>query len=338
VPAPSRAGRAVVGLDVGGTKILGIAYAVDGRADAVREGAPAALGVRRVPTPTGTGELFDALVSLIESFRLDLERTSTSLAAVGLGVPGLVDRTGTLRVAPNLPGVEEIAVGNELGARVGLPVAVENDATCAAWAEHLHGAAQVDDALLVTLGTGIGAGYVAGGVLQRGANGFAGEAGHMVVDPTGPPCPCGRRGCWERYASGSGLGRLGRDAALAGKATQVVARAGGDPENVRGEHVAAAARAGDHDALAIIEEFAGWFALGLANLVNLLDPEVAVIGGGLAEAADLFIEPIRNAYVDAVYAARHRPPLRIEVARIGPDAGALGAALLARDVLTGGAR
>jgi glucokinase len=174
---------------------------------------------------------------------------------------------------------------------------------------------------------------VAGGVLQRGVNGFAGEAGHMVVDPNGPPCPCGRRGCWERYASGSGLGRLGRDAAQAGRADAVVVRAGGDPEAVRGEHVAAAARAGDHEALAIINEFSRWFALGLANLVNLLDPEVAVIGGGLAEAADLFIEPIRNAYAEAVYAADHRPTLRIEVAHLGEDAGGLGAALLAAETV-----
>lgn len=315
---------------MGGTKILGIAYSSDS------SGVPAPLAEHRVPTPEGTDAVFAALAALVGSLRADLEQSSITLGAIGLGVPGLVDRDGTLRFAPNLPGVEEIPMGDDLGGRVGLPVTVENDATCAAWAEHLHGAAQVADALMVTVGTGIGAGIVAGGVLQRGANGFAGEAGHMVVDPSGPPCPCGGRGCWERYASGSGLGRLGRDAAQAGRAGRLVSLAGGDPENVRGEHVVEAARAGDHQALEITNEFARWFALGLANLVNVLDPEVVVIGGGLAGAADLFIGPIRNAYFEAVYAARHRPPLRIEVARLGPDAGALGAALLAREVLTHG--
>jgi glucokinase len=313
----------VVGVDMGGTKILGIAYAIGGPSTLEP------LAERRVPTPRGTANVLDALSGVVTSLRADLESSGVGAEAVGLGVPGLVDRSGTLRFAPNLPGVEEICMGEELRARLGLPVVVENDATCATWAEHEMGAARADDALLVTLGTGIGAGIVAGGVLQRGVNGFAGEAGHMVVDPNGPPCPCGRRGCWERYASGSGLGRLGRDAAQGGRAAAVVARAGGDAEDVRGEHVAAAARAGDHEALAVIEEFARWFALGLANLVNVLDPEIVVIGGGLAASADLFIEPIRNAYAFAVYAADHRPPLRIEVAQRGEDAGALGAALLA---------
>lgn len=317
------ASEAVAGLDLGGTKILGIAYAL------VPGEPPRPLAEHRVPTPRGTAAVLDALASVADALLEQLTADDVELAAVGLGAPGLVDRHGTLRFAPNLPGVEEIAIGAELRTRLALPVVVENDATCAAWAEHRLGAGQVDDALLVTLGTGIGAGIVAGGVLQRGVNGFAGEAGHMVVDPHGPPCPCGRRGCWERYASGSGLGRLARDAALAGRASQVVALAGGDPEAVRGEHIAQAARQGDHQALAVVEEFARWFALGLANLVNLLDPEIAIIGGGLAAAADLYIEPIRNAYRDAVYAADHRPPLRIEVAHLGEEAGALGAALLA---------
>lgn len=317
--------RAVAGLDLGGTKILGIAY------DLTPGRPPRPLAEERVPTPRGTAAVLDALHSVATVLRERLAASDLELAAVGLGAPGLVDRTGTLRFAPNLPGVEEIPIGDELRARFALPVVVENDATCATWAEHRLRPDPADDALLVTLGTGIGAGVVAGGVLQRGINGFAGEAGHMVVDADGPPCPCGRRGCWERYASGSGLGRLARDAALAGKAARVVELAGGDPEAVRGEHVAQAARAGDHEALAILRDFARWFSLGLANLVNLLDPELVVIGGGLASSADLFLEPIRNAYADEVYAAEHRPPLRIEVAHLGEDAGALGAALLAAE-------
>ncbi len=150
--------------------------------------------------------------------------------------------------------------------------------------------------VLVTLGTGIGGGLIVGDELVRGAAGFAGEPGHMVVDPNGPPCPCGRRGCWERYASGSGLGRLGREAAEAGRAGAVVALAGGDPEAVRGEHVTAAAAGGDPEALAVMADFAWWVALGMANLVNLLDPEVVIIGGGLAEAGELLLGPTRAAF------------------------------------------
>jgi glucokinase len=185
--------------------------------------------------------------------------------------------------------------------------------------------------VLVTLGTGIGAGLVAGGRLYRGAHGFAGEPGHMVIDPNGPPCPCGRRGCWERFASGSGLGRLARDAAAAGRARRVVDLAGGDPEDVRGEHVTRAALDGDGEAIEVMREFAWWFAVGVANLVNILDPEVVIVGGGLAEAGDVFLEPAREAFARLVLAPDHRPLVPIRNAEFGPEAGAIGAALLARE-------
>ncbi|MGZ4760309.1 MAG: ROK family protein, partial [Acidimicrobiales bacterium] len=156
------------------------------------------------------------------------------------------------------------------------------------------------------------------------------------VDPNGPPCPCGRRGCWERYASGSGLGRIARDAAHAGRADSVVALAGGDPDAVRGEHVTRAAADGDAEALELMREFAWWVALGVSNLENLLDPGVVVIGGGLAEAGELLLAPTRDAYADLVLAHDHRPPARIVGAALGADAGAIGSVLLAGDLLAGG--
>jgi glucokinase len=182
--------------------------------------------------------------------------------------------------------------------------------------------------MLVTLGTGIGGGVVANGSVQHGANGFAGEFGHMVIDPSGPPCPCGRRGCWERFASGSGLAMLARDAATGHRLHDVVRHAGGDPQAVRGEHVQAAAREGDAEAVAVIDDFARWVALGLANLTNVLDPELFVLGGGLAAASDLYLEPIRRWYRELLYQPDLRPIPRIEFARWGPLAGAVGAALL----------
>src|SRR5207248_1383416 len=151
-----------------------------------------------------------------------------------------------------------------------------NDATCATWGERQMGAARGrDDVAVVTLGTGIGGGFVLGGRLYRGANGFAGEVGHMIVDPKGPPCPCGRRGCWERFASGSGLARLAREAAESGRGHRLVELAGGDVEAVRGEHVTRAAAEGDAEAIQVFRDFGWWAALGIANLVNTLDPEVA---------------------------------------------------------------
>jgi glucokinase len=150
----------------------------------------------------------------------------------------------------------------------------------------------------------------------------------MVVDPDGPPCPCGRRGCWERYASGSGLARLAREAAVGKRISRVVELAGGDPEYVRGEHVQAAAREGDADALAVIDLFGRWVALGLVNLTNVLDPELFVLGGGLAASADLYLDPIQKWFTELLYAPHLRPHPRLAFAELGERAGAVGAALL----------
>jgi glucokinase len=306
-----------IGVDVGGTKILAVAVDVWGGVDAEL----------RAHTPARGEDLLDTVADLI----VRLRRPGVPVS-VGVGAPGLVDREGVLRFAPNLPSVIGLPIRDGLEARVaGSWVRVANDASCAGWAEHVLGAGQGHrDLLLVTLGTGIGGGIVAGGRLQEGANGFAGEIGHMVVDPHGPRCPCGKRGCWERFASGSGLGRLGREAAEAGLARRVVELAGGDPEAVRGEHVTRAASEGDADARAVMSGFAWWLALGLASLANIFDPRMIVLGGGLVEAGPILLDPARDAFAELVEAAAHRPPIAIVPARMGERAGAIGAALLAR--------
>jgi glucokinase len=305
-----------VGIDVGGTKCLGVA--LDEHGDIVAED--------RRPTPRGAGslpELIDVLAELADALG--------PFDAIGVGVPGLVTRAGVLRAAPNLDGVADFDVAGLLGERLGRQVHVDNDATCAATAEWMYGAGQgASDLVLVTLGTGIGGGLVAGGRLQRGRNGFTGEYGHMVVDPDGPPCPCGRRGCWERYASGSGLARLAREAAVGRRVDRVLDLAGGDPESVRGEMVMQAAREGDAGALAVVDDFGRWVAIGLVNLTNALDPEVVVLGGGLAAGADLYLGPIRRWYGELIYQPELRPLPEVTFARWSERAGAVGAALLHR--------
>ena len=285
----------------------------------------------KIPTASGADAVKASLISLgrtlVTRAKSELGRET---AAIGLGAPGLVDRSGTLRYGPNLPGVVDVALADVLRAGLNLPATVDNDATCAAWGEHERGAATGHNhSITITLGTGIGAGITVKGELLRGANGFAGEPGHMVVDPSGPLCPCGRRGCWERYASGSGLGRLGREAAHAGFAQRVVELAGGDAEDVRGEHVTTAAAEGDEQAIEVFAQFAWWVALGIANLVNVLDSEIIVLGGGLAQAGELLMKPTRAAYHELVLAADHRPVVPIVIAQLGEQAGAIGAALLA---------
>ena len=166
------------------------------------------------------------------------------------------------------------------------------------------------------------------GQLVGGAHGFAGEIGHMVVDPHGPPCPCGKRGCWERFASGNGLGTLARAAAQAGRLRAVVRLAGGDPEAVRGEHVTAAALEGEPQALEVMNTFAWWLALGLANLANAVDPSVIVLGGGLIEAERVVMGPVRRAFSELAEAPGARL-VEIVPAHFGERAGAVGAGLLA---------
>jgi glucokinase len=306
-----------VGVYLGGSKCRG--------GDAAATGA--VVDELRVPTPVGA----EATVAVLGDVAAELLGRHPGATGVGVGVPGLVDATGTLRFAPNLPGVLELPLAKPLADRLGVPVVVDNDASCAGWGEREAGAGQGrDHVLLVTLGTGIGGGIVLGGRLFRGHHGFAGEIGHMVVDPHGPPCPCGQRGCWERFASGSGLGRLAREAAVGGRADRIVALAGGDPELVKGEHVTAAAAEGDAEALAVMASYGWWVALGLANLANAFDPELFVLGGGLVEAGDVLLEPVRTAFHELLEGADHRPPVGIVPAALGERAGAIGAGLLAR--------
>jgi glucokinase len=306
-----------VGVDVGGTKALGVE--VDERGALLRES--------RMATPPDGSAILDVIAALV------IEIAGGDDVTIGIGIAGLVERSGVLLAAPNLAIREPLDMRAGLRARLGVDVAVDNDATCATVAEWQAGAAVgLDDVVLVTLGTGIGGGVVAGGALQRGTHGFAGELGHMVVDPHGPPCPCGRRGCWERYASGAGLAMLARQAAEAGRLDEVTRRAG-DVDAVRGEHVRAAALDGDLDALAVIDEFARWVALGLVNLTNLLDPAMLVLGGGFAATPGLYLPPIERWFGELLYSSDVRPAPLLHFAHLGEHAGAIGAALLGRGVV-----
>ena len=277
------------GIDIGGTKVLGVALS---RADDIVADA-------RVATPKGTRDIVgshvaEAVAEVVADLdeKLAARRGAPTPTPVGVGAPGMVDRQGRLCFAPNLPQAQGVDWNELIGDRLpGRTVLIENDANFAVLAEHRLGAARGHDhVVMVTLGTGIGGGLVVDGRVQVGSAGFAGEIGHMVVDPAGPPCPCGRRGCWERFASGAGLGVLAREAALAGRLGEVVRLAGGDPESVRGEDVSAAAAAGDPAAQQVIREVGGWIGFGLANLAAVLDPECFVLGGGVVQAGDLLID------------------------------------------------
>jgi glucokinase len=351
------------GVDVGGTKVLGVALDAEGtvvaevRAVTPRRGATPPWDVTRLPAEvlqaaargnpahveqvaveavavTGSGpgvgeEVADAVAGVLAALGA---KTRMPARCVGVGVPGMLDRAGILRFAPNLPEAGGADLGALLARRLGGPApVVANDANLAALAEHRLGAGRgVDDLLMVTLGTGIGGGLIVAGRLVTGARGFAGEIGHMVVDPSGPLCPCGRRGCWERFASGDGLSMLARRADERRGRGAPRRRAGGRDEEVRGEHVTEAAQAGDPAALAVMDEFGWWIALGLTNLAAAVDPARIVIGGGLAASGELVLGPTRRAFAALVEGGDRRPAVEIVGATLGERAGAIGAALAAR--------
>jgi glucokinase len=270
---------------------------------------------------------------LVEQIYELCERQSVdpSQVPIGVGLPGMMRRDGHLAFAPNL----QTASGADLGALLGetlgnSSVFCENDANCAALAEHEWGAGRgISDFVMVTLGTGIGGGIVADGQLVRGRSGFAGEIGHMVVDAKGAPCLCGSRGCWERYASGGGLNRLTREAALEGRLGELVAAYHGDPLAVRAEDVTDAAARGLEEAVVLMREVGWWLALGLANLAAILDSGHFVIGGGLSEASDLVLPAAREYLAELVEGYDARPTITVTTSMFGARSGAMGATLVA---------
>ncbi len=328
-----------LGIDIGGTKILGVLC------DPADPGAPVA--VQRASTPGDVDAVVDALVAVIEALRLRAAELGHTVRGIGLGVPGVVDRSGVLRGAPNLRCAIDQPLRDRIEAAVHAPVLIENDANCALWAEAELGAGRgAADLVMVALGTGIGGAVMIDGRLRIGAHGFAGEPGHMVVERDGVLCPCGRHGCWERYASGAGLawlaqravqhaqesgtGESGRGESGAGESGEMLLRlAGGDPAAIRGEHVTTAADAADPMALEVFEEFARWVAIGIGSIINILDPELVLVGGGLVEHSRHYLHRVGELLpAEVLGAGRHRPT-PVVAASLGPMAGAIGAALLA---------
>jgi glucokinase len=310
-------GDLAIGIDAGGTKIEGLLVDVemDGQI----------LDRKRVETPATDAE---AATRTIVAVARDL-MAGRDVRAVGVGAAGLVDRKGVMRFAPNVAW-REFPLAERIERGVGVRVVVDNDANVAAWGEYRFGAGRGSTSmLLVTVGTGIGGGIVDGGRLLRGAHGFAGEIGHFIVEPNGPLCGCGNRGCWEQVASGRAIDRLGKEAANEQPGSLIVELAGGNPAHVTGRHVTDAARQGDPVAERILSEVGRRLGEGIAGLVNVLDPEVVVLGGGAMESGDLLLDPARRAFVDSVEAPDHRPETPILPAAMGNDAGAVGAADLA---------
>ncbi len=301
------------GIDVGGTYVKWVL--VGDAAEQVDHGA------RRLPDDG----VFDAVVGL------GAELVGRGAEALGVGVAGLVEwPEGEFVWGPHVTG-RSVPYRRMLSSALGVPAVVDNDANLAALAEVRLGAARgFRDALMLTFGTGIGAGIIVDRRIYRG-NAFAGEVGHMVLDPDGPLCACGRRGCWETFVSGSRLDRLASE--LAVQAPEgALARLVGD-DSPEGRHLTAAADTGDPAARAALAEVGAWLGRGVANLVAILDPQAVVVGGAAAQAGDHLLEPARKVVADVLQGAEYRPPLPLLQGALGPHAGAVGAAILAAEML-----
>jgi glucokinase len=305
-----------IGLDIGGTKIAG----------GVVTAAGVVLERTRVPTPPADeAATLAAMVAVVDELRSRHPRVD----AIGVGAAGMVEwPRGRLRWAPH-NAYRRLELRRLLHERTGLPTVVDNDARAAAWAEARFGAgAGTDDLVLVAVGTGIGGGLVLDGAVYRGAAGLGGEVGHMIVAPDGDPCDCGNRGCLEAMASGSALGRLARAAAARDPGGRLATIAGG-PERVTGEVVFQAAKEGDQAAIALFERTGYWLGVGIASLITIFDPDVVVVGGGLAATGDLLLAPARASMERYVFGRAHRELPPVAPARLGADAGLVGAATLA---------
>lgn len=318
---PCVPGDCVIGVDLGGTKLL---------AGLLRTDLTVLEQVYRLaPRSDDPEELLRHVVDQVREL-LDAGIVDPhDVRGVGVGIPSLVDRERGVAVSTVHQPLDGVPVRDELQDRLQLPVALDNDANCAVLAEWRAGAAQdCDDVVLLTVGTGIGSGVVAGGALVRGHTGAATELGHMTVDLDGPPCQgaCTNHGCLEALASGGALGREG--GRLAGQRPgSGLARLAGEGHEITGVRVTEQAREGDAAAIEALERVGTLLGVGIANAMNIFNPELVLVGGGVSDAGELLLAPAR-----AEARRRARPPsngARVEVARFGSDAGMVGAAVLA---------
>jgi glucokinase len=308
-----------IGVDIGGTKV----------AAGVVDEAGHVIDIERRLTPnTDVAQTEQVIAEVVQALRARHE-----VVAVGIGAAGwIATDQATVLFSPHLAWRNE-PLRDALADRIGVPVYVENDANAAAWAEYRFGAGQTARVLVcVTLGTGIGGGLVIDGSLYRGAYGIASEFGHATVVPDGRRCACGNRGCWEMYASGTALARDARELAEVSPvaAHRLLELSGGSLDALTGPVVTAAAQEGDPAAVEIYTTMGQWLGRGLANLAAVLDPDVFVIGGGVSDAGELLLGPARSAYRGSLSGRGYRPAAAVVAAELGPNAGLVGAADLAR--------
>lgn len=314
----------VIGVDLGGTKIYTVLAGPDGRV----------LAGTKVPTEAagGRGHVLKRIVQTMEQVQEQAGVPGGLVGATVIGAPGPLDTNrGIIFLAPNLHW-QEVPLKQLMEEITGIPTWLENDANLAALGEYVYGAGRGENGLVyITVSTGIGGGIILDGQLYHGAGGSAGEIGHMTILPDGPVCSCGNRGCLEALASGSAIAREARFLVARGKGKAILAAGGGNPD-LDAEAVSSAAAGGDPEAIFVIKEAARFLGIGLANVVNLLNPSMVILGGGVMEIGGLIWDGARSEMQKRALAAAHAG-VKLTPAQLGGRAGAMGAVALALQCL-----
>ncbi|MDR3224800.1 MAG: ROK family protein [Clostridiales Family XIII bacterium] len=310
-----------IGIDLGGTNIVAGLVDEDGKI------------LKKMSKPTGAGRASGRIVKDMAQLALSAAEEAgigmDGVSSIGVGVPGTANAdTGVVDFANNLFW-KEVPLSALLNAQTGKPVYIGNDANAAAYGEYTSGAAKgYGSVVAITLGTGIGGGAIIDGRVLIGFNYSAMEVGHMVIRRGGRPCPCGRLGCWERYASATGLIITTRKAMEDDQKTKLWEIAGGDADKVEGRTAFDAMKAGDETATSVIETYLDDLACGVINLINIFQPDILCVGGGLGNEGETLLAPLRGKVMAEVYSRFSAKNTKIVQAKLGNDAGIIGAAHL----------
>ncbi len=310
-----------IGVDLGGTNIaVGVVtedLKIIGR------------GKVKTKCPRPAEEIFDDIAVAIDMALKDAKITMDEVVSVGVGTPGSVNKSnGYIEFANNLD-FNQVPAKDMLEARIGKTVYIDNDANCAALGEAIAGVGKgVGNFVAVTLGTGVGSGIIINGKIVSGINYAAGEMGHMVICVDGEQCNCGRRGCWEQYASATALIAQTKDAMRHDHDSKMWQLVNDNIDNVSGRTAFDAMRMGDKTGKAVVDRYIYYVAAGVINIINALQPEIICIGGGIGHEGDTILEPLRTHVKRERYSIYAANQTKIMAAELGNDAGIFGAALL----------
>jgi len=312
-----------IGIDLGGTNIA--AGIVDGNGTIIKKGS----------VPTGRSraseEIVEDMCTLVKNLVSEAGIEEAEIHSIGIGSPGTPDRKNGIIIYNNNLGFRNVPIRKLIQKHFNLPVYLENDANCAAIAESVAGAAKDEPyAVVITIGTGIGGGVIIGNKLYTGFNGAGGELGHVVLHMNGEECTCGRKGCWEAYSSATALIRQTVRAAKDNPQSIINQLAEGDLSRINAKTAFDGARTGDETAKQVVDQYIEMLAEGLANMINIFQPNVVVLGGGVSKEGENLLGPLREKLKSRTYCAEGVENTRLVAARMGNDAGIIGAAFISR--------